>query len=69
MLEDRIIVDQEVAHGKPIVRGSRVPVEIVLGSLAGGLEIDEVAKEYGLERQGVITVLGHRATAIASKDI
>ena len=41
MLEDRIIVDQEVAHGKPIIRGSRVSVEIVLGSLAGGLEIEK----------------------------
>lgn len=33
-------------HGKPIIKGIRVPVEIVLGTLAGGMEINEIQRKY-----------------------
>ena len=69
MHEDRIVVDPEVAHGKPVIKGSRVPVEIVLGSLAGGMEINEVAEEYGLERQDVLAAIGYAAKIVASEEI
>lgn len=45
MFEDRIIIDPEVRPGKPIIKGTRVPIDIILGSLAGGMEIEEVAGE------------------------
>jgi len=37
MYEDRIAIDPAVRHGKPIIKGTRVPLEIILGSLAGGI--------------------------------
>lgn len=64
MPEDRIIVNPEVAHGKPVIKGSRVPVEIVLGALAGGMEINEVAEEYGLERQDVLAAIKYAANIV-----
>jgi uncharacterized protein (DUF433 family) len=42
MYEDRIIIDPAVRHGKPIIKGTRVPLEITIGSLAGGMEIEEI---------------------------
>ena len=39
MYEDRIVIDPSVMHGKPIIKGTRVPLEIILGSLAGGMAI------------------------------
>jgi uncharacterized protein (DUF433 family) len=69
MLEDRIIVDQDVAHGKPVIRGSRVPVEIILGSLAGGMEINEVAEEYGLEKQDVLAAIKYAASIVSKEEI
>ena len=50
MFEDRIIIDPEIRHGKPVIKGTRVPIDIILGSLAGGMEIDEVA---GVENTGL----------------
>ncbi len=35
-MEDRIVVDPNVCHGKPVIRGTRTPAAIVVGSLAGG---------------------------------
>ncbi|RLG35263.1 hypothetical protein DRN97_00420, partial [Methanosarcinales archaeon] len=32
MFEDRIIIDLEIRHGKPVIRGTRVPIDIILGS-------------------------------------
>lgn len=42
-LEERIVVDPRIAHGRPVVLGSRVPVAVILGALAGGMKIDETA--------------------------
>ncbi len=49
-------------YGKSIVKGTRVPVEIILGSLAGGMEIDEITKEYELEREDVLAILAYAAS-------
>ncbi|MSU37393.1 MAG: DUF433 domain-containing protein [Pedosphaera sp.] len=32
---ERITIDPRVCHGKPVIRGTRVPVSVVTGSLAG----------------------------------
>jgi uncharacterized protein (DUF433 family) len=34
-----VTVDQQIAHGRPVIAGTRVPVESVLGELAGGGEL------------------------------
>ncbi|MGV8127267.1 MAG: DUF433 domain-containing protein [Methanothrix sp.] len=54
MYEDRIAIDPAVRHGKPIIRDIRVPLEIILGSLAGGMEIDEIVREYDLQKEDVL---------------
>ena len=37
MRNDRIVIDPKICHGKPVIRGTRTPVAIVVGSLAGGM--------------------------------
>ncbi len=41
-------MDPKVCHGKPVIRGTRTPVAIVVGSLAGGMSFEEVQREYDL---------------------
>lgn len=47
-MEERIIIDPKICHGKPVIRGTRMPVALVVGSLAGGMTFEEMQKEYGL---------------------
>ena len=47
-MNDRIIIDPAICHGKPVIRGTRTPVAVVIGSLAGGMTSDEVQREYDL---------------------
>jgi uncharacterized protein (DUF433 family) len=49
-MNDRIVIDPRICHGKPVIRGTRMPVSLVVGSLAGGMSFEEVEKEYGLTR-------------------
>lgn len=45
-MSDRISIDPAVQHGKPVIRGTRVPVARILGSLAGGMLREEIVEEY-----------------------
>lgn len=47
-MNERIVIDPKICHGKPVIRGTRMPVALVLGSLAGGMSFEEVQREYGL---------------------
>ncbi len=69
MYEDRIGIDPAVRHGKPIIKGTRVPLEIILGSLAGGMEIVEIVKEYDLQKVDVLAALAYAARVIAGEEI
>jgi uncharacterized protein (DUF433 family) len=50
--------DPEILGGRPVFRGTRVPVEILFDNLADGLTLDEILQAYpSLDRQDAITVL------------
>jgi len=65
----RIVVDPDVRFGKPVIRGTRVPVQLVIAKLAGGMGTAEVAEEYGLERDDVLAALAYAAQALSNEEI
>jgi uncharacterized protein (DUF433 family) len=46
VLLERITIDPNVCFGKPIVRGTRIWVGLVLGLLADGMSVEDVLDEY-----------------------
>lgn len=54
---DRIVIDPAVCHGKPVIRGTRMPVSFVIGSLAGGMSFEEIEREYALTRDDIRAAL------------
>jgi uncharacterized protein (DUF433 family) len=54
---EHIVIDPAICHGRPVIRGTRMPVSLVVGSLAGGMSFEEVEKEYGLTREDVRAAL------------
>ncbi len=69
MYEGRIIINPEIRHGKPIIKGTRVPVDIILGSLAGGMDNAEIIKEYDIEKEDILAALAYAAKVVAGEDI
>lgn len=43
---DRIIVDPQIMVGKPVVRGTRIPVELVLKRLAQNPNVEDLLEAY-----------------------
>jgi len=66
-LAPRIVVDPAVRFGRPTIQGTRVPVELVLAKLAGGMTAQEVAGEYELTREDVLAALAYAARVLASE--
>lgn len=64
-----IVVDEEVRFGKPVIQGTRVPVDLILGKLAGGMEIEEVMTEYDLEREDISSALNYAAETISQEEV
>jgi uncharacterized protein (DUF433 family) len=45
-LSQRITINPEICHGKPIVRGLRYPVTMILELLASGMSSQEILSDY-----------------------
>jgi len=60
----RIEVDPKIQGGFPVVKGSRVPVGIVLRYLAKGMSMEEVAQEFGITMEDVQAVLAFAASRL-----
>jgi len=43
---DRIEIDPKVMIGKPVIRGTRIPVELILKMLSQGIPTEEILREY-----------------------
>jgi uncharacterized protein (DUF433 family) len=46
MSHERIEINPEIMGGKPVIRGTRVPVETVLRKLGAGMTIDAILADH-----------------------
>jgi uncharacterized protein (DUF433 family) len=65
----KISVDERVRFGKPVITGTRVPIDLILGKLAGGMTYEEVMAEYDITREAILAVLDYAAKTLASEEI
>ena len=65
----RITVNPKVRFGKPVIAGTRVPVDLILGKLAGGMTYETVIAEYEITREDILAVLDYAAKTIASEEV
>ena len=66
---DRISIDENVRFGKPVIKGTRVPVDLVLGKLAGGMSYEEVMSEYEITKEDLLAVLKYAAEILATEEV
>ncbi|MCG2684453.1 MAG: DUF433 domain-containing protein [Planctomycetales bacterium] len=60
-MNERIIIDPRICHGKPVIRGTRVPVARVIGYLAGGMGFEDVQNDFDLSPEDVRAALDYAA--------
>ncbi len=47
----RIDINPDIMGGKPVIKGTRVPIEIIVGGLAGGMTTADICKEYRIKEE------------------
>jgi uncharacterized protein (DUF433 family) len=56
--EALIVRDPNILGGRPVFRGTRVPVDVLFDNLADGLTLDEILRAYPtLDREDVVSAL------------
>jgi uncharacterized protein (DUF433 family) len=64
----RISVDPEVRFGKPVITGTRVAGDTILGHLARGDSVEMLTEEYGVSREDALAVLSYAAEVVAHEE-
>ena len=60
-----IAIDPDIHHGEPCIKGTRVPVSIIVGSVADGMTFDEILDAYPqLKRESIQAALAYAADIV-----
>ncbi len=66
----RISVDPAVHHGDPCIAGTRVPVGVIVGSIADGESFERIIKSFPqLTREDIQAALTYAAEAVSRFDV
>jgi uncharacterized protein (DUF433 family) len=70
MMHDHIVLDPTVLDGKPVVRGTRLSVEFIIGLMADGWsEADILANYPGLVREDISACLSYARDMLNSEKV
>ncbi len=67
-VRERIIIDPGIQHGKPVIRGTRVPVARIIAELAGGMPKEEVMHEYDITAEDIAAALAYAADLVEAEE-
>lgn len=69
-LLNRVEINPDVMLGKPVIRGTRITVELILKKLAQNIPQAEILADYPkLKREDIQAAIAYAATAISTEDI
>jgi uncharacterized protein (DUF433 family) len=69
-LQQRISINPRVMTGKPVIRGTRVPVELIVRMLAQGIPERDILQEYPrLQPDDIRAALAYAAQVLAHEDV
>jgi uncharacterized protein (DUF433 family) len=67
---ERIVVDSKVLVGKPVIKGTRIPVEFVVDLLARGWTTEQILKEYDhLTLEDIRACLGYASEMLKTERV
>jgi len=62
-----IVTDPEVLAGKPVIRGTRIPVDLILKKLAEDIPVKEILRDYPRLTKGHIQEILKYAHSLVTK--
>lgn len=49
-----IVIDKDIANGKPVIKGTRITVEFILELLANGWSYDDIIDNYKIKKEDIL---------------
>jgi len=69
-LLDRIEINPKVMVGKPVIKGTRIPIDLILKMLSQGISTEEILKEYPhLTKEDIQAALAYAALALEEEEV
>ena len=66
----RITVNPDIMLGKPIIKGTRITVELILRKLSEGMKENEILEAYpGLKQEDILAALSYSADVISREEL
>lgn len=66
----RIVYDPNILHGKPIIKGTRISVELILELLSSGMSVEDILHEYPhLQREDVLAAIDFAAKSLKHEEV
>jgi uncharacterized protein (DUF433 family) len=66
----RVVLDPAVLAGKPVIRGTRLAVEFIIGLMADGWSEADILREYpGLTREDLAACLAYARDVLRSETV
>jgi uncharacterized protein (DUF433 family) len=70
MRESLIICDPEILNGKPIIKGTRISVALILQCLASGMTREDILRGYPtVTKEGIDAALGFAARQFQGEEV
>lgn len=67
---DRIEINPQAMLGKPVIKGTRITVEIILKKLSQNISFDQILSDYPrLKREDIQAAIGYAATALSTDKV
>jgi uncharacterized protein (DUF433 family) len=68
--QERIVINPSILVGKPIIKGTRISVEFVIGLLGQGWTVEQVLEEYDhLKLEDIQACLSYASEVLSSEKI
>ncbi len=69
-MEERIVVNPKIMVGKPIIKGTRIPVDAIMRRLADGMNIKDILEEYpNLTEEDIRAAFRYVSEVVAGEEI
>lgn len=65
----RILVDPKVRFGQPIIKGTRITADEVLGFVAAGMTYEDIEREYGLTKRDVLAAINYASSFVMGERV
>ncbi|KKR88064.1 MAG: Protein containing DUF433 [Candidatus Curtissbacteria bacterium GW2011_GWA1_41_11] len=65
-----IIADSQILAGKPVIRGTRIPVDLILKKLAENIPADEILRDYPrLTKDHIQEILKYAHSLVSREEV